>query len=182
MIELGQVHLRPLEPKDVAALYRYRNEWEVIRHLGGFSAGYSRRNLKEWIESHRNRADEVLWTIADARTDKCLGHVGLYQIDNRVRKAEFAILIGDRNAWGKGLGTTVTAAVLEWGFAQLNLHKISLTVLAANRRAIHVYRSLGFRDEGTLRHEQYRDGKYLDVLLMSVLEQEWRRQRKSGRR
>ena len=174
MISLGDVVMRALEPKDAEYLYTYRNDWEVIRHLGGFSAGYSRSNLEEWIKRHRNRPDEVLWTIADSATDQCIGHVGLYQIDSRVRKGQFAILIGDKALWGRGLGTRVTQAVVAWAFGQLNLHKVSLHVLTNNERAIRIYESLGFHSEGVLRDEQFRDEQFLDLMLMAVFEDEWR--------
>lgn len=174
MINLGDVNLRALEPKDVECLYHYRNDWDVTRHLGGFSAGYSRENLEDWIRHHSNRVDEILWTIADAATDQCIGHVGLYQIDNRVRKGQFAIMIGDKTLWGRGLGTRVTEAVVSWAFSQLNLHKVSLHVLTNNERAIRIYETLGFRTEGILRDEQYRDGQFLDLMLMAVFEDEWR--------
>jgi ribosomal-protein-alanine N-acetyltransferase len=176
MINLGDVVLRALETKDVDYLYAYRNDWEVVRHLGGFSAGYSRANLQEWIKVHSNRADEVLWTIADALTDQCIGHVGLYQIDSRVRKGQFAIMIGDRSHWGKGVGTRVTQTVVSWAFAQLNLHKVSLHVLSNNDRAVRIYELLGFRPEGILRDEQFRDGQFLDLIIMAVFEDEWRAQ------
>lgn len=174
MINLGDVVLRALEPKDADYLYGYRNDWEVIRHLGGFSAGYSKDNLEEWIRRHSNRPDEILWTIASGETDQSIGHVGLYQIDSRVRKGQFAILIGDRALWGRGLGTRVTEAVVSWAFAQLNLHKVSLHVLTNNERAIRIYELLGFRPEGILRDEQFRDGQFLDMMLMAVFEDEWR--------
>jgi RimJ/RimL family protein N-acetyltransferase len=174
MINLGNVVLRALKPKDVEYLYAYRNDRDVIRHLGGFSAGYSRANLEDWIERHSNRNDEVLWTIADAATDQCIGHVGLYQIDNRVRKGQFAILIGDKAVWGRGLGTRITEAVVSWAFSQLNLHKVILHVLTNNERAIRIYESLGFHPEGIPRDEQFRDGQFLDLLLMAVFEHGWR--------
>jgi len=174
LINLGDVVLRALEPKDVEYLYTYRNDWEVIRHLGGFSAGYSRANLEEWIKRHSNRADEVLWTIADTATDQCIGHVGLYQIDGRARKGQFAILIGDRALWGQGLGTRITQAVVSWAFMELNLHKVSLHVLTNNERAIGIYESLGFHSEGILRDEQFREGQFLDLMLMAVFEDDWR--------
>jgi ribosomal-protein-alanine N-acetyltransferase len=175
MIILGDVVLRPLEPKDVDSLYGFRNDWDVIQYLVGFSAGYSRANLEAWIKTHSNRADEVLWTIADKATDRSIGHVGLYRIDNRVRKAEFGIVVGDRSRWNSGLGHRITDAVLGWAFAQLNLHKVTLTVLMDNPRAIHLYEAIGFQREGVLRDEQFRDGAYRDVLMMSLLEGEWRR-------
>ena len=174
MIDLGKVTLRAFEPADVEHLYRFRNDWQVIQYLGGFSSGYSRKNLQEWIKAHRNRDDEVLWAISEKKTGRCIGHVGLYKIDPRVRKAEFAIVIGDQKWWGKGVGCSATIAMIDWGFDQLNLHKISLSVLAGNRRAIKLYEKLGFRREGALRDEQFRDRKYVDVVLMSVLDDEWR--------
>ena len=182
MIDLGAVVLRPFEPRDVEHLYGFRNDWQVTQYVGGFSSGYSRRNLEEWIKFHRNRDDEVLWAIAGKKGGRCIGHVGLYKIDPRVRKAEFAILLGDRRWWGKGVGRSATVAMLDWGFDQLNLHRISLSVLATNQRAIRLYRDLGFREEGLLRDEQFRDGKYVNVLLMSLLEKEWRSGKRSRRR
>jgi RimJ/RimL family protein N-acetyltransferase len=175
MIKLDNIVLRMPEPADIESLYAYRNDWEVIRSLGGFSAGYSRLNLEEWIQRHSNRGDEIVWTIAERTTGRCLGHAGLYQIDHRIGKAEFAIVIGDRSCWGKGIGTRVTQAVVTWGFSQLNLHKITLGVLANNARAIHIYEKLGFRTEGVLHDEQYRDGGYLDLIVMAVFAGDWAR-------
>jgi RimJ/RimL family protein N-acetyltransferase len=170
---LDEVVLRRLEPNDINDLYQYRNDWEVIRTLGGFSAGYSRQDLKEWMEYHRNCRDEIIWTVAEQETDRCLGHVGLYNIDHRVRKAEFAIMIGDRKWWGRGLGRKVTQAVVDYGFCHLNLHRVYLSVLQNNERAISLYHSLGFRKEGVLRHDQFRDGSYLDTVLLGIHEEEW---------
>lgn len=173
MIDIGDAILRPLEPKDVDSLYPMRNDWEVVRFLGGFSAGFSRANLEDWLTMHTNRPDEVLWAIAGKTTDALIGHVGLYAIDNRVRKAEFGIFIGDHRLWGRGLGTRAATTVVAWGFEQLNLHKIVLEVLTENERAIHIYSRLGFQRDGVLRHEQYRDGRYMDIAIMSLLEDEW---------
>ena len=172
-IELEEVILRRPEPRDVEQLYVYRNSWEVIRSLGGFSCGYSQKDLADWVEHHRSRPDEIIWTIASLETDRCMGHVGFYKIDNRVRSAEFAILIGDKTFWGRGLGSAITRVVLEYGYAQLNLNRIELTVLESNAAALHIYRKLGFVQEGVLRQAQYRDGAYINVVQMALLREEF---------
>lgn len=164
--------LRPPEPHDATRLYQYKNDIEVASLLGGFHAGLSRTDVAEWIESHRRNKSDVIWAIADRDDDSCLGHVGLYQVDHRIRSAEFAIMIGARDRWGKGLGREVTSHVVEWGFSNLNLNRVSLSVLAGNDRAIRLYRSLGFVEEGRLRQAQYKNGAYVDVVLMSVLRSE----------
>lgn len=169
---LDNVLLRRPEPKDSSQLYVFRNDWEVIQSLGGFSTGYSLRDVEEWIEFHRKSANEIIWVIADKNQDLCLGHVGLYNIDYRVRKADFAILIGDKSVWGKGLGKSASQAVLDYGFDQVNLHRIELQVLANNVRAIHLYKKLGFTQEGILRDAQFRNSRHIDVITMSILEHE----------
>ena len=149
MIDVGNAILRPLEPCDLDRLYEFRNDIEVTSQLGGFTTGYCRKDLEEWLETHRTREDEVLWAISTKNDSACIGHVGLYQIDSRVRKAEYAILIGDKQHQGKGLGKAVSRAVLAFGFEELNLHRISLRVIATNVRAIRLYESVGMRREGS---------------------------------
>ena len=164
--------LRPPEPMDTELLYKYKNDVETAGLLGGFHVGLSRADITEWIERHRKNKTDVLWVIADQSDDSCLGHVGLYQVDHRIRCAEFAIMIGARDRWGKGLGREVTTYVVQWGFTNLNLNRVSLSVLATNDRAIRLYRSLGFVEEGRCRQAQFKDGAYLDVIMMAILKSE----------
>jgi ribosomal-protein-alanine N-acetyltransferase len=166
--------LRKPEPADVEALYRQKNDPEVGALLGGFTSGYSRRDLEGWVEHHRTHRSEVLWVIAESDGDRAVGHVGLYEIDHRIRTAEFAIMLGDKSVWGKGLGRACTAFVVRYGFEQLNLNRVSLQVLETNTRAQQLYKSLGFVEEGRLRQAQYKSGRYLDVLVMSILRTEHR--------
>jgi len=173
-IVLDTVALRRPESKDAEFLYEFRNNWEVIKFLGGFSKGYAIKDIYDWIEYHRGKNDEIIWTIAEKEADACLGHVGLYKIDHRVRSAEFAIMIGNMDWWGKGIGEKTTIAVIDYGFKQLNLHRVYLSVLKTNDRAIALYEKLGFKTEGVLRDEQFRDGRYVDVVIMGVLESEWK--------
>lgn len=171
--DLKGCRLRPPSREDVQRLFEYKNDVEVGSLLVGFHSGYSLAGIEEWIEFHRRQRDEIVWTIAGAKSDECLGHVGLYQIDHRVGCADFSIMIGHKPSWGQGIGRTVTSFVVAFAFDQLNLHRVQLRVLATNERAIHLYRTLGFKDEGCLRHAQYKNGEYIDVLQMAILEDEF---------
>jgi RimJ/RimL family protein N-acetyltransferase len=165
--------LRPLEANDLGALYEYKNDPQIANMLGGFSTGYSAHDLEDWLDFHRRCTDEVLWAIAERTSNRCVGHVGLYKIDHRIRSAEFAILIGDRSLWGQGLGRTCTTKVVDYGFRDLNLNRIQLTVLASNERATRLYRSFGFREEGRMRQAQFKEGKYVDLLIMALLREDY---------
>jgi ribosomal-protein-alanine N-acetyltransferase len=170
---LGDFVLRRIEPEDLPELYHQKNDPAVAAMLGGFTTGYSMTDLKHWVEYHRTRSDEVLLAIAEAETNRCVGHVGLYNIDYRIRMAEFAIMLGNPTTWNKGLGRACTNFMLNYGFRDLNLNRIYLTVLATNERAMRLYHSLGFRDEGRMRQAQYKDGQYIDVFMMSLLRSEF---------
>lgn len=174
-IELGDIVLRQPEERDAPLLYRYRNDREVVESLGGFSRGFSLAEVEDWIKRHRAAKNEVLWVIASGDTDECIGHVGIYDIDHRVRSGEFGILIGDKARWGKGIGRTATLAAMRYAFEELNLHRLHLTALRSNKKAIGLYERLGFQHEGLLREAQFRAGAYADVVIMSMLESEWRK-------
>ncbi|MEZ4223852.1 MAG: GNAT family protein [Polyangiaceae bacterium] len=165
--------LRRPEPKDVDALYAQKNDPEVANALGGFSMGYARADISEWVERHRRMGGELIWVIAATSDDTCLGHVGLYNIDHRIRKAEFAIMLGAKERQGQGLGKRVTRFVLDYAFDNLNLNRVELSLLASNARAKRLYDSLGFVQEGVQRQAQFKNGEYLDVILMSLLRDEW---------
>ena len=172
-LRVGTVVLRKPEPGDIGPLYAQKNDPDVAGLLEGFALGYARQDLAEWIETHRRRKDEVVWVIADAQSDLCLGHVGLYRIDHRVRSAELAIMLGAKDRWNQGLGTEVCRSVVAHGFRMLNLNRIEIRVLENNARARHLYGKLGFHQEGTLRQAQFKAGRHLDVVVMSLLRAEY---------
>jgi RimJ/RimL family protein N-acetyltransferase len=169
-----KILLRQIEREDLPALQRWKNDPEIVSLLGGFSRGYTADGMQKWLEYHRGRSDEVLLAIVDMETEACLGHVGFYQIDHRVRSAEFAILLGDKSRWGAGLGSRITGALLSYGFDELNLNRVELSVLVSNQRALKSYARLGFQSEGTRREAQFRGGKAVDVCVMSLLRREYR--------
>jgi [ribosomal protein S5]-alanine N-acetyltransferase len=165
--------LRRPEPEDLELLYQYKNDPAILMNLCGFSFGYAKANLADWLEMHRKKTDEVIWVIAGKEDNLCVGHVGLYTIDFRIRSAEFAIMIGQQSAQGKGLGRRCTQAVTKYGFEELNLNRIQLAVLASNKRAQGLYTSMRFREEGRMRQGEYLAGQYQDVILMSLLRNEY---------
>ena len=157
LADQGLVFRRP-EPRDLPALLKFKNDPEVTELLCGFHAGMSAADGAAWLEGLRSHDDELVYVIATTE-DACIGHVGLYGIDHRVRSAELEIMVGVKSLWGRGYGKAATRWMIDYGFAQLNLNRIHLSVLDSNARAVHVYESLGFQKEGLLREAQYKNGR-----------------------
>lgn len=172
-IFLEKAILRPMEKEDLSQLHKFRNDGEITKSLGGFSVGYSKEAVVRKIESWENQQDCILWAVANRKDNICIGHIGLYEIDFISRKAEVGMLIGEREYWGQGIGYAITQAVVNYAFNQLNLHRIQSKVLESNHGSLSIFEKLGFSIDGMLRESQFRDGKYLNVVLMSVLKREW---------
>ena len=164
----NKICLRKADLNDVDALYEIKNDRNAASLLGGFSNGYSKIDIENWIISHNNNINEVLYLIQTLGDSKVIGHVGLYNIDFRVRKAEFAILIAGEDNQGKGYGSLCTKFMIDYAFDELNIRKINLSLLSENKRAVSMYNKIGFLQEGILRNDQYKNGKYHDVILMAL--------------
>ncbi len=120
------------------------------------------------------------WVIAD-RDDVLVGIVRLAPVDVANRSARLGIGILDPARLGQGLGTEAIRLVLAYGFDRLGLHRVSLTVLADNARAVAAYTRCGFVVEGRFRDTLFRDGIWHDDLSMAILEPQWRAQQSAAR-
>jgi RimJ/RimL family protein N-acetyltransferase len=63
-----------------------------------------------------------------------------------------------------------------YAFETLNLNRIWLNVYEYNQRGVRAYEKVGFRREGVLRQDTFRDGRYWDTIAMAVLREEWRKE------
>lgn len=172
-IILDQVVLRPLEKSDIEQLHKFRNDKTITKSLGGFSAGYSKEGIERKISAWEQQSNTIIWAIALLDNNICIGHIGLYDVDYVSRKAEVGMLIGDTAYWGKGIGFSITEAVVEFAFTQLNLHNVQARVLENNLASLRVFEKLGFSNDGILRDFQYRDGYYINAFHLTILDDEW---------
>lgn len=173
----GQVvWLRPLSRDDGPLIVRWRRQEEVARQLFGQPPTLlEHQRWFEAIQQGRGREEYVIvWNIGGRRP---VGTIGLSGIDSRHRRAEFGILLGEREARGKGVALEASELIVRRAFADLRLERLYLHVFADNLPAIRLYQALGFAEEGRLRrHARRQDAdESQDVLVMGLLTTEWRR-------
>ena len=175
MIYSKRLRLRGAERADIPRFVDWLNDPEVIEHLLA-SYPISQASEERWFDSmlQRGPAEQVL--VIETRIDKVwvpLGNTSFMNVDWVNRHAEIGIFIGAKQYWNQGYGRETMRLMLRYGFNQMNLNRIYLRVHANNPRGIRAYEHAGFVHEGVLRQDVYRDGKYCDVLIMSVLMSEW---------
>lgn len=111
-------------------------------------------------------------TLADNRL---IGDGGLFDVDWVNGDAEVGLGIGECDYWSKGYGTDAMRLLLRYAFTELNLHRVTLTVLAANPRARRSYEKSGFVLEGIQRKQSQYAGQRIDEVYMGILRSEWER-------
>ena len=76
--------------------------------------------------------------------------------------------------WGNGYATEAVKAVVDFGFTQLKLHRISSWCIAENTRSAKVLTKLGMQLEGHQRENEYFKDRYWGSFIFGILEDEWR--------
>lgn len=167
--------LRELSRDDLPLVTKWRQDRDVIDTVGAPFRHIGTEVDRAWFDEYlRRRGTDVRCAICLKDGGEPVGMVSLTGVDPVHRQAEFHILIGDRGAHGRGVGTDATVAMLRHGFLDLNLHRIFLFVLASNQAAARVYEKAGFMREGTLREAAYKNGEYRDLVVMAVLRSEFK--------
>ncbi len=164
-----KLQIRPLEKEDLAFLYAMQTNPEVMDYW--FEEPYT--SIEKLIKSYEAGQDTDLHRhfILHQSGEK-IGYLALYDIDNRHKHAEFAIMI-DPSQQGKGYATEATRLIVEYGFNQLNLYKLFLYVDKLNEKAAHIYQKVGFQIEGDLKKHYFVNGSYHDVLFMSLFQEDY---------
>lgn len=170
-----RVRLRPLREADVPVLEEWWNDPATMALQGDLvrpvpSGGHA-EVVRGW--SRNDSASSVGFSVVDREEGRLVGHTTLWGMDLRGRCADFALQLGPDDR-GRGLGADTVRTVLRYAFAELGLHRVQLGVYAYNTRAVRAYLRAGFVEEGRRREVVFHDGRWHDLVLMSVLEHEHR--------
>jgi len=169
------INLSPLSKNSVTYFHEWLND-EIAIHfsLSIFQKISSKSEIQKWFDGLILDDSNFTTGIYLSESKELIGYAGICNISNSNKSGEYFIFIGDRNQWGKGLGTLTTLEVLKHGFHKLNLNRIMLTVSEPNKAGIRTYEKTGFKHEGKLRKACLRNGVFHDKLVMSILKEEFK--------
>jgi RimJ/RimL family protein N-acetyltransferase len=188
MIIGERVRFRGVERDDLPSFVKWLNDPEVKQGLLIYQP-ISQAGEESWFESMIKRPTDEQVLGIEVRLSggkenglgahpgeelwKLIGSLAFDNIDWRNRSAEFGIMLGDKTYWNRGYGTEAVRLLVKHGFNTLNLNRIYLHVFENNPRAIRAYEKAGFVHEGRLRQAEFKNGEYIDILLMSMLKDEF---------
>jgi RimJ/RimL family protein N-acetyltransferase len=176
-----RVRLRGVREDELATLARWEMDPGPSVTLNDRVAPQSEAAAKEMIAKWSANEQDTLGFAVETRADPAVlvGHVSVFGIRAKNRNAIVGISIG-REHIGRGYGTDAMRVIVSYGFRELGLHRIGLSVSEFNQAGIRAYQKAGFTVEGRRRESVLHDGRWYDNVLMSILDYEWAAQQDRG--
>ena len=169
-----RLKLTSLNKKDALELGKWEENSEYLRLLKSeIAVPRTEEEINEWLENLKNDREAITFAIRIKKTEALVGILGFSNIEWKNQSAEYFIGIGSPAFWNQGYGSEATQMALRYGFQELNLHRLQITVFDYNQRAIAVYEKCGFIKEGSFREFVLRDGKRHNMYLYGLLRPEW---------
>lgn len=170
-----RIYLRAFERTDIKTCCRWINNPKIAPFIYSGSFPYNEDRETKWFENLYKNNDKLDLGICLVEDDRLIGTCGLMRIDWVHRWATVGIILGEPETWGKGYGTEATGLIAKHAFESLNLRRLELGVFAGNKRAIKCYEKVGFEIEGTLKSKYYKNGEYVDEIIMTLFKKKWKR-------
>ena len=172
MLKGKKVTLRPVRRSDLKLFLEWFNDQDVIQYLSAYLP-MTEMGEEKWIEDLEKEEKKVIFVIETKEEKKPIGTCGLQEIDYKNQRADFGISIGEKDFWSKGYGTEATMLIIDYGFSQLNLNRISSAAFGFNTRSRNLHKKLGFKEEGCRRQNWFRNGKFQDDIMFGLLREDW---------
>lgn len=162
----------PLDFIHAEYIVKWRNDPDVSFYL--FSNDIlTLESQRRWFEIYRNSNSRKEFIIYTLDNNIAIGNIGLTGIDMHNLKAELTIILGEKEHRGRGFGEEALRLIMSYAFQDLMLNKIALKVFKYNESALKLYNKAGFKLDGILRQDIYKNNQFNDVLEMSLLKEEW---------
>ena len=139
-----RIYFRTLTEKDASRRYcQWLNDPQVNQYLETKVATIT--GLKKYIKAKNKDPNCLFLGIFSKKNNQHIGNIKLEPLDFKKKKAFLGVLIGDKNYWGKGIGTEATKLIVDYCFYKLNLNKAEAAMIAENIGSFKIHEKLGFK-------------------------------------
>jgi len=172
VLEGKLVRLREYHKDDIPTLWKFVNDVEIRKNLiSGIPYPWRFEEEEKWYEEQSAKGDLYNFAIERKEDEKYIGGCGITKVDWKNSVATVGIFLGKKYL-SQGYGSDAMRVLVKFIFDQMNIHKVILHAFSFNKRAIRSYEKVGFKVEGNLRKQIFRDGKYHDEVIMGLLKGE----------
>lgn len=173
-IRTSRLVLRAVTPDDANALLHIFGDPELTRYWGHptLADRLAAEALVEDIRAGAASGDLLQWGITLGEPDDVIGTCTLADLDRRHRRADIGAALAAEHH-GRGYAEEAVRAMIDHGFGDLGLHRVTADVDPRNAAALRLVERLGFRKEGRMREHYRQNDEWQDGLLFGLLKREW---------
>ncbi|MEM7481368.1 MAG: GNAT family N-acetyltransferase [Acidobacteriota bacterium] len=163
--------IRDFRPSDFAAVHAFQSDPEVARYTsrGPYTSEDTLALIGSAIEAAEADPRDTYQLVA-TRHDQPFGRALLLPNGHRIYEIGYSLA---REAWGQGYGSEIARALTAFAFDHLEAHRLFGRVDPANLPSIKILERLGYRREGVLRKDLWKENQWWDTGYYGLLENEW---------
>ncbi|MDF2885130.1 MAG: N-acetyltransferase [Clostridiaceae bacterium] len=169
-----QIDLKLITKQDIERYFEagFKENDEDINYYTGSKEEFTKEMIENYvckIIDDKTRYDFLI----ENKSNMVLGEVVINDIEEDSRNFNFRICLFKSSMCGSAYGTEAIKLVLKFAFEEMHLHRVELEVYSFNIRAQKAYYKVGFVKEGVKREGELINGRYCDVIIMSILERDY---------
>jgi [ribosomal protein S5]-alanine N-acetyltransferase len=162
-----RIYLRLLSPDDVSEAYlQWMHDPEVIQYLESRWQTQTMESVRAFVQDKNDSQNDFLFGIFLNDTHQHIGNIKIGDINFLYRRGDVGLIIGEKSAWGKGYGTDAIELVTQYGFQDLNLHKLTAGMYVPNQGSYKAFIKAGYREVGIYKKHTFVNGQYVDSIIV----------------
>lgn len=166
-IETERLYLRTLKKDDASEGYLgWLKDEEITRYLEIRHSTQTIETIQSFVEKMRQSTEDLLLGIFIKDTDQHIGNIKLGPVSWRYKRAHIGIMIGEKDAWGKGYAPETINALCDYCKDDLGLRKVVAGAYISNQGSVKAFAKAGFDQEGHFKEYWVLDGKPEDEIFM----------------
>lgn len=163
-----------LTAQDASMKYvSWLNDKEINQYLESRFINHTIHSVEQYINQVNASNNEYLFGMFTKSADVHIGNIKLGPINTVHHYADIGLMIGDKNYWGKGIGSEAIGLITSFAFRHLNLHKVKAGCYESNIGSLKAFLKTGFKEEGFLRNQVLFNNEYIGCHLIGLLRDEW---------
>lgn len=171
------IYLRPLQRSDLTQEYvSWLNDEEVCEFNSHAVFPYTAEKMEAYYQHVMQTFNtNIVLAIVDNTTNRHIGNIALQGINWINHNAEYAILLGNKDYWGKGYAAEASIMICKYGFERLNLHRIYCGTSSRNQGMQKLAAKMCMKQEGVRKEAMYKNGEYVDIIEYGVLKKDFKK-------
>lgn len=170
---MARIYLRALELDDYKTSIHWRKDEEITKMVGGNKYYVSSEREKQWVQNAIFDNNKLVLAICLKENNKYIGNIMMQDVDIINRSCTLPIMIGDKQEWNKGYATEAVMMMMRFAFEERGMERIWVNILESNATSINTQKKCGLKLEGVMRNCVYKEGKFHNMVLLSILREEF---------